>query len=312
MERIDESILEYREAARLNPDFEDAQINLEKAVNRLKPLAQEYLYKAEVSFHSLQNLEGALRECEKALNYEPESPEAHNLHGLILSDLGRVDEAIKAYQEAIRLKPDFEDALANLEDAQAESRNPGPKIGVGFAQRAGARLIDLLIHNLLWLLSGIASGFLIGIYSTMAGIPISTLSAKLQTSTSINVTLALIGYIMYHVLCEGLYGATLGKRLFNIHVLNIDGSPVSLGQAFIRSLTFYIDQLLFGMVAAINMGSSRLKQRLGDKWAHTIVIQRSSLPQFEQPSWQKFFIIFLLAAAADGLIGIVSHIVNIF
>ncbi|MBI5933991.1 MAG: tetratricopeptide repeat protein [Chloroflexi bacterium] len=68
------------------------------------------------------DLEGALSECEAALELSPNSAEAHNLRGLILDLLERPDEAIQAYREAVRLDPNFEDARANLADSQQEQR----------------------------------------------------------------------------------------------------------------------------------------------------------------------------------------------
>lgn len=66
------------------------------------------------------DLEGALSECEAALELSPNSAEAHNLRGLILDLLERPEEAMQAYREAIRLDPNFEEARANLADSERE------------------------------------------------------------------------------------------------------------------------------------------------------------------------------------------------
>ncbi len=181
-----------------------------------------------------------------------------------------------------------------------------PKLGAGFGIRAGAQIIDLIIHNVFGLGMGVLIGLFIGVYAGITGTPVITLTSKLQTNAPIGYLLALLGYVLYHMFCEGIHGATLGKLIFKIHVLKEDGSPASMGSAFIRSLAFYVDGILFGLVAAASMRSSALQQRLGDKWAKTIVVERSSLMQFQWPSGWRFVIAFLIALAADGLMVIIS------
>jgi hypothetical protein len=67
-------------------------------------------------------LEKALRQCELAIELAPNLADSHNLRGIVLEQLGRKEQAIVAYNEAIRLKPDFEEAKENLYEAQDETR----------------------------------------------------------------------------------------------------------------------------------------------------------------------------------------------
>lgn len=67
------------------------------------------------------DLECALRECERIIQLAPELAEAHNLRGVILDELGRKEEAIAAYREAVRLDPTFREARENLDEATAET-----------------------------------------------------------------------------------------------------------------------------------------------------------------------------------------------
>jgi tetratricopeptide (TPR) repeat protein len=78
-------------------------------------LEQAYLAEEEDDF------ENALRECDLALQFAPNWAEAHNLRGIVLEALGRAEEAIAAYREAIRLDPGFDDARQNLREATAEA-----------------------------------------------------------------------------------------------------------------------------------------------------------------------------------------------
>jgi hypothetical protein len=81
------------------------------------------------------DLKSALRECESALHLVPEWAEAHNLRGLVLDELGRVEEAIAAYRKAIELEPGFEEAAENLAEVQSEVSGVDEKHPAGGANR---------------------------------------------------------------------------------------------------------------------------------------------------------------------------------
>jgi tetratricopeptide (TPR) repeat protein len=56
----------------------------------------------------------AIRCWEQALRLEPDLAEAHNNLGIALHRAGKVQEAIEQYEEALRIKPDYADAHNNL------------------------------------------------------------------------------------------------------------------------------------------------------------------------------------------------------
>ena len=56
-------------------------------------------------------MDEAIREYQEALRLQPDDAKAHNNLGIALDQKGQLDEAIRQYQEAIRLKPDY--ALAH-------------------------------------------------------------------------------------------------------------------------------------------------------------------------------------------------------
>jgi len=70
--------------------------------------------------------EDALRECDRAIAMAPAWAEAHNLRGVVLDEIGRLEQAIAAYAEAVRLDAGFEDAAENLAEARKEMCGPGP------------------------------------------------------------------------------------------------------------------------------------------------------------------------------------------
>lgn len=65
------------------------------------------------------NLPGsALLKCEKAEEQGPENPKVHYLHGLVLMDLNRLEEAFAEFSTVLRLAPDYPDARAMLNKAR--------------------------------------------------------------------------------------------------------------------------------------------------------------------------------------------------
>lgn len=79
--------------------------------------------------------------------------------------------------------------------------------------------------------------------------------------------------IGYYIVCEAATGATLGKRMVGIRVVDEDGDRVTLGAAVIRNLLRLIDALFFYLVGFLFALTSARGQRLGDRAAHTIVVR---------------------------------------
>lgn len=81
--------------------------------------------------------------------------------------------------------------------------------------------------------------------------------------------------LAYFVLLEGLTGATIGKAVLGIRVRRPDGSRIDLGAAVVRNLARAVDAFPYVipyLAAAVAMSRSDSKQRLGDRWANTVVI----------------------------------------
>ena len=59
-------------------------------------------------------IDEAIRQYQEAIRLKPDYAEAHNNLGVALGGKGQMDEAIRQFQEAIRLKPDYAEAHYNL------------------------------------------------------------------------------------------------------------------------------------------------------------------------------------------------------
>ena len=168
-------------------------------------------------------------------------------------------------------------------------------VGAGFWIRALARIIDTVVGYMLGHVAGLAGAVLLVGLQLLAvvhpGWPLRIAHLKY-----LMVPFGLVGAVLYHTTCEGLYGATLGKFFCGLRVLSDDRTPCGLWPGFIRSVAYFIDALFFGLVAYFRMNESPAQQRYGDHWAHTIVVRSSEVPQESKQSDFRFF-----GAIAAGL-----------
>ena len=84
---------------------------------------------------------------------------------------------------------------------------------------------------------------------------------------------------VYFNLFEWLWnGQTPGKRLLNLRVIKVDGSPVSGIDVLLRNLSRPIDTLgPMGLIGLLMIFVSRKAQRLGDIMARTLVIHETKI-----------------------------------
>ncbi len=94
--KVAEAVETLSEAARSNPENEDAHYNLGLALARQG------------------KIEAAMKEYEKALRIFPNYVEAHNNLGNVLMRRGRTEEAIPHFEQAVKIMPDYAAAHNNL------------------------------------------------------------------------------------------------------------------------------------------------------------------------------------------------------
>jgi uncharacterized RDD family membrane protein YckC len=136
----------------------------------------------------------------------------------------------------------------------------------------------MLVVVALGAIGGLVGGTIAGLLSAFGVLQAgwAPRSGDLSVGTFALSTLA---GITYHALCEGFGDATVGKALLGLRVRRESLGPTDVGGAIVRNLAFYIDSFFFGLVAYTTMSRSEKRQRLGDKWGHTVVVRVASLPR---------------------------------
>jgi uncharacterized RDD family membrane protein YckC len=135
---------------------------------------------------------------------------------------------------------------------------------VGVGPRAVAFLIDWVLFALLIALVWIVSG---GVSSSTE----DNLITHPNTELELVITAAAL---VYFGGLEQAWGATVGKRALGLRVVMVDGTPATGRAVVIRTLGRLIDCFLLSpIVAAIFVWASPRRQRIGDRWAHTIVVR---------------------------------------
>lgn len=153
-------------------------------------------------------------------------------------------------------KLDTLQAVELAEGIEIRLRMAGPVL------RIGAYVIDLLIRAAVLVIGGIIASF--------AGIAIG--------GKVVGGVMLLAWFLMdwlYPVVFEaGKRGATPGKRVMGLRVVQTTGSPITVGQAIVRNFLRFIDGMpaftyCFGLTSCL---ATKRFQRLGDLAAGTVVI----------------------------------------
>jgi protein O-GlcNAc transferase len=153
--KTSEAIANYREAIRIQPDYEMAYYNLAKALaERGDAAGAVELYRTAVELdpnhvdahNNLANLlsgQGAVEEAishyERALSLSPDNAATHNNLAWVLEGEGRLNEALLHFQEALRLRPELPSSLIGLSWILAthpEDRRRDPERALELAERA--------------------------------------------------------------------------------------------------------------------------------------------------------------------------------
>ena len=98
--------------------------------------------------------------------------------------------------------------------------------------------------------------------------------------------------ILYFIILDVVWGATIGKRLLGFDVQQVKSGRVTFGQSFVRNISKIFFPFLFldWVIAVVTAGNDR-RQKLTDRWAGTTVAQvrqpfESMSSQPSQPTQQ--------------------------
>jgi uncharacterized RDD family membrane protein YckC len=102
--------------------------------------------------------------------------------------------------------------------------------------------------------------------------------ASFTTQTTMDWPWLALLWVAYYALLEGLFGATLGKRLAGLRVTDLEGRQINRQAAILRNVARLLDVLPFlYLLGGILTLTSRQHQRLGDRLARTLVVPGSAV-----------------------------------
>ncbi len=182
---------------------------------------------------------------------------------------------------------------------------------VWFWRRAAARLIDMVYFYIVSFVVGIFCVFVLIVLDQNGGTNYLRTIQEGSSITAVGFLVGALATLLYHTILEGIHGSTLGKLIVGITVLDNDLRPCGLFSALLRSIAFIIDSLIFGGVAAMSMQNSDTNQRLGDRWAKTVVVRRKSVPKELLRSPIAFLASFLISSGALAASVVVTLVLKI-
>jgi uncharacterized RDD family membrane protein YckC len=205
------------------------------------------------------------------------------------------------------------------------ARGTTDSVPAGYVHRFGAKPFYLFARFAAFLIDGCGVTFILAIFAFNARTHGSFLSSARGESGYIAiVTGAFAIAVILAFACEALFGTTLGKLVFALHVRTLTGRHVGAGSVLIRTLLYPIDLLLVGLLLAAITGR---RQRLGDMLAKTVV-SSGSIGAFASVIGVTFVIALAYAQATyaggvhsvDGFAsqtqkyapGIVAHVTSLF
>lgn len=82
--------------------------------------------------------------------------------------------------------------------------------------------------------------------------------------------------VLYFIVAEAEWGYTIGKKEYNLLVVNEDGSEIGYKKSIIRNLIKFVEVFYLPFIALLFIWYTDRQQRLGDLLANTLVINRQS------------------------------------
>jgi uncharacterized RDD family membrane protein YckC len=182
---------------------------------------------------------------------------------------GRVAPTTNVWRSDLgRWGPASEYAELDAELEQLAQAVPASAQAVGFWPRLGAYLIDGLVLQ--------------GIFSAIWGLTPVNIPKMSNGLPDLEAMVAQLGpqlvgrfliQMAYSVFMNGQFGATLGKLAIGARIVNLDGSRIGFGKAFVRFLGTLLSQLTL-FIGYLMVAVREDKRALHDLIAKTRVVYR--------------------------------------
>jgi uncharacterized RDD family membrane protein YckC len=198
-------------------------------------------------------------------------------------------------------------SIAADSESSAELEVNELDVGKKFGRRAGAYILDSVFYNVIFFVIYFFELMMTGLILSLSG---QAYPVDAQSNLCLNLVISFVLFFLYFVIFEWLFGATPGKLILGMRVIQQNGAPCRLGAALIRGLLRFIDGFFFGMVA-FSVMHPPLYQRVGDKTAKTIVVGAKDAVIQRPREWWWFLIASGIYLALDAIISLFMIIANI-
>jgi uncharacterized RDD family membrane protein YckC len=175
----------------------------------------------------------------------------------------------------------------------APPANPAPGEMDYHLARLGDRLLATILDTLLL----VAMFAVIGMWSAVRWGGLTPNGFSIAGKAAL-ITFSLVGVagFLYYWILEGVAGATLGKAIIGIQVRRKDGGRCSFAAALLRNVLRIVDGIAVYLVGLLIAAFSKLRQRLGDHVAGTVVVE-SQISRFGRIA----VLVLWLAGIAGGI-----------
>jgi len=175
----------------------------------------------------------------------------------------------------------------------APPANPAPGEMDYHLARLGDRLLATILDTLLL----VAMFAVIGMWSAVRWGGLTPNGFSIAGKAAL-ITFSLVGVagFLYYWILEAVAGATLGKAIIGIQVRRKDGGRCSFAAALLRNVLRIVDGIAVYLVGFLIAAFSKLRQRLGDHVAGTVVVE-SQIGRFARIA----VLVLWLAGIAGGI-----------
>jgi uncharacterized RDD family membrane protein YckC len=190
-------------------------------------------------------------------------------------------------EEAIVVGPATPIRARNVTPPASVRIPQGNPLGYALARFTAATIDLVLVAGVLTILA----------YALIAINPITGLPTNTQRGFDATLGMGVVLAVVYDIVCEALFGTTIGKLALGLHVRALRDRRVGFGRAFGRILLRPLDVFVIGGVLAMLPGH----RRLGDLAAGTIVTRSSPLRGYAP--YVGWLLVALVAALPFVLVG---------